>query len=89
MSLEQRGVVQAHTVIRVPDRAHAGQAPFVLLLVALDGGRRVLGHYDRLEPPAIGSRVVSTTIHPETRKPPVAATSGPPPWEWRPEGATE
>ena len=66
MSLEQRGVVQAHTVIRVPDRAHAGQAPFVLLLVALDGGRRVLGHYDRLEPPAIGSRVVSTTMHPET-----------------------
>ncbi len=53
------GTVQSHTVIRVPDKAHAEQAPFVLLLVALDSGEQVLGHFDRAEPPAIGSRVAA------------------------------
>lgn len=53
------GIVQSHTVIRVPDKAHVGHAPFVLLLVALDCGRRVLGHFDHAEPPAIGSRVAA------------------------------
>ena len=51
------GTVQSHTIIRVPDKAHAGMAPFVLLLVALDDGTNTLGHFDRADPPAIGSRV--------------------------------
>jgi len=53
----EQGTVQSHTIIRVPDKAHAGQAPFVLLLVALDGGKNVLGHFVSADPPAIGSRV--------------------------------
>ena len=40
------GMVQSHTIIRVPDKAHAGMAPFVLLLVALDDGTNTLGHFD-------------------------------------------
>jgi uncharacterized OB-fold protein len=52
-----QGMVQSHTIIRVPDKAHATKAPFVLLLVELADGKRVLGHFDRAEPPAIGSRV--------------------------------
>lgn len=60
------GVVKSHTVIRVPDKAHAGQAPFVLLLVALDGGKQVLGHFERSEPPEIGSRVVAHIAEFET-----------------------
>jgi uncharacterized OB-fold protein len=56
MSAEQ-GTVQSHTIIRVPDKAHAAMAPFVLLLVALDGGKNVLGHFNSVDPPAIGSRV--------------------------------
>jgi uncharacterized OB-fold protein len=56
MSPEQ-GTVQSYTIIRVPDKAHAGKAPFVLLLVALDGGKNVLGHFNSAAPPAIGSRV--------------------------------
>jgi uncharacterized OB-fold protein len=56
------GTVQSHTVIRVPDKAHANQAPFVLLLVVLDGGKRALGPFDRVEPPAIGSRVRTETL---------------------------
>ena len=51
------GMVQSHTIIRVPDKAHAGMAPFVLLLVALDDGTNTLGHFDHADPPAIGSRV--------------------------------
>jgi uncharacterized OB-fold protein len=58
MSAAEQGIVQSHTIIRVPDKAHAAQAPFVLLLVALDGGKRVLGHFNNPVPPAIGSRVV-------------------------------
>lgn len=61
MNLEQ-GTVQSHTIIRVPDKAHAGQAPFVLLLVALDGGKNVLGHFDSADPPVIGSRVVIRAV---------------------------
>ena len=60
------GTVQSHTIIRVPDKAHAENAPFVLLLVALDSGKRVLGHFDRAEPPAIGSRVVAQTADKQT-----------------------
>ena len=56
MSAEQ-GTVTSHTIIRVPDKAHAAQAPFALLLVALDGGKSVLGHFTCAKPPAIGSRV--------------------------------
>jgi uncharacterized OB-fold protein len=54
-----QGTVQSHTIIRVPDKAHAEMAPFVLLLVELADGRRVLGHFNRAEPPAIGSRVTA------------------------------
>ena len=40
-----QGIVQSHTIIRVPDKAHAAMAPFVLLLVELANGKRVLGHF--------------------------------------------
>jgi len=40
-----QGIVQSHTVIRVPDKAHAAMAPFVLLLVELANGKRVLGYF--------------------------------------------
>lgn len=60
------GTVQSHTIIRVPDKAHADQAPFVLLLVALDGGKRVLGHFHQADPPEIGSRVAAETTDKET-----------------------
>jgi uncharacterized OB-fold protein len=53
------GKVQSHTVIRVPGTVHAEAAPFVLLLVEVEGGERVLGHYSGSEPPAIGSRVTA------------------------------
>lgn len=61
MSTTVRGTVQSHTVIRVPDRAHAEQAPFVLLLVKLENGRQVLGYFDGKDPPVIGSRVAGNT----------------------------
>ena len=57
MTLEGR--VQSHTISRVPDKAHAAAAPFVLVLVELTDGKRVLGHFNRAEPPAIGSRVTA------------------------------
>ena len=60
------GTVQSHTIIRVPDKAHAGMAPFVLLLVALDDGTNTLGHFDQSEPPVIGSRVAGTAAPNET-----------------------
>ena len=60
------GTVQSHTVIRVPDKAHAAMAPFVLLLVALDDGTNTLGHFDRTDPPAIGSRVSGNASPGET-----------------------
>jgi len=53
------GKVQSYTVIRVPGNAHAEAAPFVLLLVELDDGRRVLGHFSGREPPAIDTRVIA------------------------------
>jgi uncharacterized OB-fold protein len=52
-----QGTVASHTIIRVPDKAHAGMAPFVLLLVDLGGGKHVLGHFSGDAPPAIGARV--------------------------------
>jgi len=51
------GTVTSHTVIRVPGKANAAAAPFVLLLVECDGGKRVLGHFAGREPPPIGVRV--------------------------------
>jgi uncharacterized OB-fold protein len=54
-----QGTVQSHTVIHVPDKAHAAMAPFVLLLVELANGKRVLGHFHGASPPAIGSRVTA------------------------------
>lgn len=61
-----RGTVQSHTVIRVPGKAHAADAPFVLLLVRLDGGKCVLGHFRGSEPPPINSRVAGTGTANET-----------------------
>lgn len=54
-----QGIVASHTVIRVPDKAHAAMAPFVLLLVDLGRGKRVLGHFNGSEPPAIGTQVTA------------------------------
>lgn len=51
--------VLSSTVIRVPGAAHAASAPFILLLVEADDGRKMLGHFDKVQPPSIGSRVVS------------------------------
>ena len=61
-----QGTVQSHTVIRVPDKAHAAMAPFVLLLVELAGGKRVLGHFHGTALPAIGSRVTADPAPNET-----------------------
>jgi uncharacterized OB-fold protein len=60
------GTVQSHTVIRVPGKQHAAAAPFVLLLVELDDGKRLLGHFRGHEPPAISSRVESHGTEGET-----------------------
>jgi len=60
------GTVHSHTVIRVPGKQHAGAGPFVLLLVDLDDGRRVLGRFDGMEPPAISTRVVGSSSNSET-----------------------
>jgi uncharacterized OB-fold protein len=53
------GKVYSHTVIRVPANVQAEAAPFVLLLVELDNGKRVLGHFAGSEPPAINTRVTA------------------------------
>lgn len=53
------GRVYSHTVIRVPGHVHAEAAPFVLLLVELSDGKRVLGHFSGNEPPAIDSPVTA------------------------------
>ena len=58
------GIVTSHTVIRVPGKANAAAAPFVLLLVECDGGKRVLGHFARHEPPPIGTRVYASGNQP-------------------------
>jgi uncharacterized OB-fold protein len=60
MSAAVHGTVQSHTVIRVPDKAHAAMAPFTLLLVELSDGKRVLGHFHGTDLPAIGSRVAGS-----------------------------
>jgi uncharacterized OB-fold protein len=57
---ELTGKVYSHTVIRVPGNVHAEAAPFVLLLVELDNGKRVLGHFVGSEPPAIDMRVIAS-----------------------------
>lgn len=66
MSAPLHGTVQSHTVIRVPDRAHAAMAPFVLLLVKLQGGKCVLGHFTGLDVPAIGACVTVASTGQET-----------------------
>jgi uncharacterized OB-fold protein len=53
------GKVYSHTVIRVPGNVHAETAPFVLLLVELDNGKRMLGHFAGSEPPAIDTCVTA------------------------------
>jgi uncharacterized OB-fold protein len=55
-----RGRVQSHTVIRVPGTMHAADSPFVLLLVVLDDGTRLLGHFAGKEPPEIDALVVGS-----------------------------
>jgi uncharacterized OB-fold protein len=57
--VELRGIVQSYTVIRVPGQRLAAEGPFVLLLVELDDGRRVLGRFNGSEPPPISSRVMA------------------------------
>lgn len=64
--LSCQGTVQSHTVIRVPGKAHAADAPFVLLLVRLDNGNRILGHFHGSEPPPINSRVTTSGAQNET-----------------------
>lgn len=61
-----RGTVHSHTVIRVPDKAHAAMAPFVMLLVELEGGKHILGHFDGGTPPAIGTRVAADPSQQQT-----------------------
>lgn len=53
------GKVYSHTVIRVPGNVHADAAPFVLLIVELENGKRVLGHFSDSESPAINARVTA------------------------------
>jgi len=64
--LSRQGTVQSHTVIRVPGKAHAAGAPFVLLLVRLDNGNRILGHFRGSKPPPINSRVSTSGAQNET-----------------------
>ena len=66
MSTTVAGTVQSHTTIRVPGKAHSADAPFVLLLVALDDGKRVLGHFGGSAPPPIGARVVGSAAESQT-----------------------
>lgn len=60
------GTVLSHTVIRMPGRAHATDAPFILLLVRADSGENILGHYRDHDPPPIGSRVTGKIMDSET-----------------------
>jgi uncharacterized OB-fold protein len=62
-----KGKVYSHTVVRMPGRVQAEAVPFVLLMVELEGGRRMLAHYAGAEPPAIGTAVMA----PPTDKVPV------------------
>jgi uncharacterized OB-fold protein len=66
MTAGRSGTVQSHTIIRVPGHAHAAAAPFVLLLVTLDDGTRLLGHFHGEAPPPIGCRVVASATDSET-----------------------
>ncbi len=60
------GTVYSHTVIRVPGAGHEQEAPFVVLLVDLDDGRRVLGRFAGPIPPLLGGRVVEQSKQGET-----------------------
>jgi uncharacterized OB-fold protein len=52
------GTVNSHTMVRMPGHAHADRAPFVLLLVETEDGKRCLGHFAGNAAPPIGARVV-------------------------------
>lgn len=54
------GTIHSHTVINLPGRAHAPDAPFVLVLVDTGAGRHVLGHFSGAGAPAIGAQVAVT-----------------------------
>ncbi|MGH7908011.1 MAG: OB-fold domain-containing protein [Candidatus Binataceae bacterium] len=61
MNGQLAGSVYSHTLIRVPGRAHAHEPPFLILLVELEDGARVLGRFDgNGEAPGIGARVAET-----------------------------
>lgn len=60
------GTVLSHTVIRMPGKAHAADAPFMLLLVRMDGGANILGHFADRDPPQIGARVSAEATESET-----------------------
>lgn len=62
-----QGKVYSHTIVRMAGRVRAEAVPFVLLMVELEGGRRILAHYAGSEPPAIGTAVIA----PPTDKVPV------------------
>ncbi|MGH3494140.1 MAG: OB-fold domain-containing protein [Sciscionella sp.] len=53
------GRVYSHTMIRVAGVAHAGDGPFALVLVDLDGGGRVLGRVQTSTPPDIDTSMVA------------------------------
>lgn len=52
------GIVNSHTVVRMPGHAHSDRAPFILLLVETETGKCRLGHFSGREAPPIGTRVV-------------------------------
>jgi uncharacterized OB-fold protein len=54
-----KGTILSSTVIRVPGAAHAASAPFTLLLVEVEGGRHVLGHFEGAIAPDIGATVIA------------------------------
>jgi uncharacterized OB-fold protein len=60
MSAPQSGTVHSFTTINFPGRAHAADAPFVLVLVDTGAPRHVLGHFAVKETPPIGARVAET-----------------------------
>jgi uncharacterized OB-fold protein len=60
MSTPQTGTVHSVTTINLPGRAHAADAPFVLVLVDTGAGRHMLGHFSGNEMPPIGARVAIT-----------------------------
>lgn len=53
------GKVVSHTVIRIAGKLHMDRVPFVLLLTATKNGTHLLGHFDGIEPPPIGTAVTA------------------------------